>query len=115
MLQRVLVGFGMVAILLALATSAMAAGPIVDAVLAIEYDHGVFANGVVIVPDRASEVVLGSARNLTLFKFTKFGAEAVVAPGDEVTAFVTDLTGITTEASINCAAGRLLRQLVVCR
>ena len=123
------------ALTLVLVTAAMAADPTptVDSVLAIEYNNGVFAaavlahgpeplalarllvNDVEVVPDRADHIVLRPARNLTLFKFTKFGPEAVIQAGDVVTAEVTDVTGNTAEKSVNCAPGQIFHQLVVCR
>ena len=122
------------ALTLLLATRVMAAdpGPTVDSVVAVEYASGVFAAAVLahgpeplgdaqllvndspVVPDRVDHIVLRPARNLTLFKFTVFGPETVVDPGDEVTAVVTDMQGNTAEKTVRCAQGRVFRQLVLC-
>lgn len=123
---------------LLVASSAMAANDLtVDSVLAIEYDNGVFAaavlahgpvplawaklsvkdkfgNFVEVVPDRESQVVIWPAKNLTLFKFFKFGPDAVIQPGYEVKAEVTDTNGDEEEKVVNCVQGRF-HQLVVCR
>ena len=121
------------ALALLLATSAMAADPTVDSVLAIEYDSGVFAaavlahgpaplafadlfvNGVQVTDAKESHIVLLRAKNLTLFKFILSGPGAVIQPGDSVSAEVTDISGNTAEKTVGCAAGRLLHQLVICR
>jgi hypothetical protein len=120
-------------ILLGLAGGALAAGPTVDTVLAVEYDSGVFSaavlahgpdlltaallkvNGVVVIPDRTNHIILNAAKNLTLFTLTKFGPDPVVRAGDTVTADVTDLQGDMAEKSVTCTTGRHVRQLVVCR
>jgi hypothetical protein len=121
------------ALALLLATNAMAADPTVDSVLAIEYDNGVFAaavlahgpaplalarlfvNDVEVIADKDGHVVLLPAKNLTLFKFTKFGPDAVIKAGDVVTAEVTDINNHTAEKSVNCVQSRIFHQLVVCR
>ena len=114
-------------------TTAQAANPSVDSVLAIEYDSGVFAaavlahgtsplmlsrilvNDVEIDADKTDHIVLGTRQNVTLFKFAKKGAEPVVSPGDMLTAEVTDTNGATTAKTVKCIQGRLFHQLVVCR
>jgi hypothetical protein len=125
------------ALALLLATNAMAADPTVDSVLAIEYDNGVFAAAVLahgpvplafatlfvddgageveVIPDKEGHVVLLPAKNLTLFKLTVLGPEAVIQPGNSVRAEVTDMAGHMAEKSVNCVRGRIFRQLVVCR
>ena len=105
--------------------------------LAIEYDNGVFAaavlahglfppawaklsvndgsdNFVHVVPDRESQVVIWPAKNLTLSKFFKFGPDAVIQPGYQVKAEVTDTNGVEEEKVVNFVQRRF-HQLVVCR
>jgi hypothetical protein len=129
--------FAIAALALLLATSAMAADLTVDSVLAIQYDNKVFAAAVLahgpnplalvrlvvindgseveVQPDREGHFVLLPAKNLTLFKLTKFGPEPVIQPGFRVRAEVTDMEANTAEKVVDCLYGRIFHQLVVCR
>lgn len=113
--------------------SAFAAGSTVDAVLAVEYNSGVFTaavlahgpdhlafvhlfvNDVEVVPDKSNHIVLNPAKNLTLLTLTKSGPGPVVQLGNVEKTEVTDMQGDTADKSVTYQAGQRLRQLVVWR